>query len=183
MNKFDIAIRTVLKHEGGYVNDPDDPGGATNYGISLRWLKKTGDLDDDGLPDGDIDHDGDIDIDDIKALDIDAARELYRKYWWLKYKYNEINSLTVATKLLDLSINMGARQAHKLIQRACKACGAQIKDDGILGPISLRVINSISGYVLIAAFRSEAAGFYRVLIAKKPIFGKYQNGWLKRAYD
>ena len=54
MANFNKAHKFVAKWEGGYVNDPDDPGGATNYGVSLRWLKSL------GLDQGDIDHDGDL---------------------------------------------------------------------------------------------------------------------------
>lgn len=57
MSNFDTAIITVLRHEGLFVNDSDDAGGATHYGVSLRWLKSIGDLDNDGFVDGDLDHD------------------------------------------------------------------------------------------------------------------------------
>ena len=176
MNRFESAIVHALAHEGGYVNDPDDPGGATKFGISLRWLKKVGDLS------GDFDMDGDIDVDDIKAMTNEQARELYRVHWWVKYGYEKINSQDIATKVLDLSINMGAKQAHILLQRACRACGFELLEDGIIGPVTLTTINNIQGFKLLPAFRSEAAGFYRILIAQKPVFKKYQTGWLKRAY-
>ena len=60
MGCFSKAITVILKHEGGFSNHSSDPGGATNYGISLRWLKSEGLY-------GDLDDDGDVDIDDINT--------------------------------------------------------------------------------------------------------------------
>lgn len=182
MDNFNKAVLTVLKHEGKFVNDPDDPGGATNYGISLRFLLSTGDL-----KLGDIDHDGDIDADDIKKMSIEEAKNLYFTYWWLKYNYESIPNLALSTKIFDAAVNMGAKQAHILVQRACRACGIRLVEDGVLGPNSMGAISTLisgsSDDALLASIRSEMAGFYRSLITKKPVFEKYRNGWLNRAYS
>jgi lysozyme family protein len=180
---YEHALAVVLAHEGGYVNDPVDPGGATNFGVSLRWLRKVGllDLDGDGLPDGDLDLDGDIDVDDIRQMTREDAAKLYRLHWWDRYGYGDFH-LTIATKVFDLSINMGARQAHKLLQRACRAAGHDLADDGVIGPITRAAVADVPAERLILPFRSEAAGFYRSLIAARPAFVKYRNGWLRRAY-
>lgn len=174
MSSFDIAIKTVLNHEGRYVNDPQDPGGATNYGISLRFLKATGDL---GL--GDIDHDGDIDSNDVKAMSMQNAIDIYKKYWWDKYNYEKIVSQLLATKLFDLAVNMGHKQAVICLQRAIRSLyGVELIEDGIIGSKTLHNINLLEPQALTAAFKSEAAGFYRSL--NKP---KYIKGWLNRAYS
>lgn len=180
---FRHALDVVLAHEGGFVNDPDDPGGATNFGISLRWLAQAGelDLDGDGLADGDIDLDGDVDVDDIRAMTREDAAFFYRSHWWDRHDYGAFH-LTIGTKVFDLSVNMGARQAHKVLQRACRACGHHIADDGILGPITRSTVNGIPPQDLIIALREAAAGFYRSLIAARPALGKYERGWLNRAY-
>ncbi len=62
MSNFEKAVEKVLEHEGGYVDHKNDPGGATNYGISLRFVKQSTGID------LDVDGDGDIDADDIKAM-------------------------------------------------------------------------------------------------------------------
>ena len=108
---FDLAWKKTKKHEGGYVNDKDDSGGATNWGISLRFVKAEG-------IELDIDGDGDIDKDDMKALSEVKAKDIYHKYFWLRNKYDEVSNPEIASKLFDMSVNMGARQAHKLAQRA-----------------------------------------------------------------
>ncbi|MDH5633615.1 MAG: hypothetical protein OEZ10_11545 [Gammaproteobacteria bacterium] len=183
MSSFDAAILTVLKHEGGFVDDPADPGGATNYGVSLRWLRTLGDLDGDGYLDGDLDHDGDVDASDIRAMSQSDAENLYRLQWWNRYEYELINDQEVATKIFDMAVNMGAHQAHKIVQRACHAVHRPTPDDGKLGPNSLAAINGSYPNELLPAIRSEAAAFYRLLVVTKPRLAKFKNGWLKRAYS
>lgn len=178
MADFNQAIATVLEHEGGFVDDPVDPGGTTNFGISLRWLRQTGDL-----VLGDIDDDGDIDADDIRALTREEAVRLYRYHFWDANEYARIAPNQVATKVFDMAVNMGPRQAHKLLQRAAQANLKHCPDDGILGPMTFRVVNNLSTETLLPAIRSEQAGFYRILMAKKPKLEKYRNGWLRRAYS
>jgi lysozyme family protein len=184
MSEFNLAVPIVLKHEGFYVNDPTDPGGATNYGVSLRFLVTTGDLDKNGALDGDFDNDGDVDIDDIKNMNPDDAKNIYKFYWWDKYGYAAIDSQEIATKVFDLSVNMGSRQAHKCLQRALRSgSGVVLQDDGLLGIKTFKAVSFCNPSRLICALRSEAAGFYRALIAQKPSFSKYENGWLNRAYS
>jgi len=173
MSNFDTAIITVLKHEGLFTNDQQDPGGATNYGVSLRWLKSIGVLD------GDINHDGEINVDDIKNMTQTDAIRLYHEYWWDKYCYEKIHNQSVSTKAFDLSVNMGSMQAHKCLQRAVRAtAGICLLEDGVLGEKSFEAVNNANSDILLAAFRSEAAGFYRSL--NKPY---YLEGWLNRAYS
>jgi len=165
---FEIAIQTVLKHEGGYTVDHAGP---TNYGVTLRSL------------DVDIDLDGDIDGDDIRAMTIEDAIAFYKRRWWDRYKYYEINHMLLATKVFDLAVNMGSKQAGKLVQRAMRAFDVRLVEDGVLGPVSFNAINNIpyrDG--LIIGVRCEAAGFYRSLVAGKPKFEEFLKGWLNRAY-
>lgn len=179
---FDDAIRVVFFHEGHYSNDPDDPGGPTAYGWSLRAAQSAGDLDMDTIPDFDIDLDGDVDIDDIKAMDIAKAIDLYRLYYWERHRYNVMPPI-IALKAFDLAVNMGAAQAHKLLQRSVRACGNERPvDDGIIGPKTLQSIRNCDQFALLAAYRSHAAGFYRLLAQSRPASRKYLNGWLNRAY-
>lgn len=185
MSDFSLAIPTILRHEGGFSDDKTDPGGATNFGISLRFLIKSGDLDGDGLLDGDIDGDHDIDVDDIRKMTRKEAENIYFLYFWQKYDYSRINSLLLATKIFDLSVNAGPAQAHKISQRAIWSANSYkcIEDDSLLGPKTISFLNKTNPDLILAALKSEAAGFYRGLIQKNPDLNKYLNGWLKRAYE
>lgn len=183
MSHFAKAIPFVLANEGGFINHANDPGGATNYGISLRFLKAIGDFDDDGWLDGDLDHDGDVDVDDIRNMTEHEAIEFYLRRFWRPNKYQRINSQHVATKVLDLTVNMGSRQSHKLLQRALRACGKEVVEDGLLGNKTFAAVNAANEECLLTSLRSEAAGFYRILVALKPEERMpFKRGWLNRAY-
>lgn len=160
-HKFNKAIKTVLEHEGGYVHDPDDPGGETNFGISKKSHPEV----------------------DIKGLTEDSAKIIYLKYYWEPNRYDLIHRVATSTKIFDLAVNMGPANAHKAVQRALRACGEpDIKADGILGPKTLKALNETMPDPLLACIRSEAASHYRLLIAQRPELKKFKKGWLERAY-
>ncbi len=198
MSNFELVMPTIFEHEGGLVNNKHDPGGATNFGISLRYLKGVGDEDKDGFLDGDIDRDGDVDAADIKIMTRADARKFYRKHWWSRFKYDNIENVGVATKVMDMSVNMGGKQAHKLVQRALCAVGSELVADGVLGPISFAAINTATPKLLIPAIRCTQAGFYYALVMRNNAlrkagvkrkngkeyedFAVFLDGWLRRAY-
>lgn len=174
---FRMAVTQVLKHEGGFTDDQDDPGGATKFGISLRFLRSLGELG------GDIDGDGDVDIDDVQGLTSEASAELYKKRFWDPYGYADFADGELAIKAFDLTVNMGPKGSHKCLQRALRAVGRSVKADGILGPKTRQAVADAFGRGLVVAYRSEAAGYYRELVARRPLSKKYLEGWLNRAYS
>lgn len=171
---FDAAIPFVLEHEGGYGDHPADPGGATNWGVSLRLIRDLG---------YDTNHDGVIDAKDIAALTKAQAIAIYRAEWWDRYDYGALGSQLVAEKLLDLAVNMGPSQGHRILQRALRAAGGvTLIEDGVIGPKTLTAARAADPWALRVALRSEAAGFYRLLTLQKPSLAVFLNGWLRRAY-
>ncbi len=176
-------IEPVLKHEGSVLSlDPDDPGLATKFGVSLRWLRSCKDIDPQtGYMVGDLDHDHDVDADDIREMTrIDAIR-IYQAQWWDRYRYGLIEDDAVAGKLLDFSVHTGPGRAHRLIQVACNNVGipGQLAVDGILGQQTIAAINSRpSQQYLLAMLRLEGIKFYTSL--NQP---KYLRGWINRALD
>lgn len=171
MSNFNLAIPIILENEGGLVNDQNDKGGITNFGISLRWLKTINKL---ATPET------------IKNLTKEEASNLYYTYWWKELGYSNIISQKIANKIFDLSVNQGNIQSHKLLQRALWAMyGYQcVKDDGILGMKTINKVNStLDDNSLLNSLKSEAAGLYRLIIKQNPYDIKYLDGWLKRAYQ
>lgn len=181
MADFDRVIDVVLRHEGGYVNNPNDPGGATKYGVSLRFLAD--------YTQYDVTGDGKITVDDIKAMTVDDAKKIYKDLWWNKFGYSRIADDTIATKVFDYAVNMGAGQAHKLLQRAInRAFGMKLVDDGVLGPNTLSVLNNIdhddaAEDHLIAEYSNVVWEFYQMLISKNPKLAVFAKGWKARAFS
>lgn len=159
MADFVPAFEFLLPHEGGYVNDDDDPGGETKYGITKRTYP---DL-------------------DIKNLTVAEAASIYLRDWWSKYPFSGIGSQQIANKVFDLAVNMGTQQAFLLTQRACCDVGQPVICDGKLGVITLKAINSCDQDQLLEAIRNQAVEFYTDLEAKRPTNSKFLAGWLKRA--
>ena len=105
--EFDEIIEVVLHHEGGYVNDPDDPGGETNFGIAKR-----------SHPDV-----------DIANLTKDGAKEIYKEHYWDKNKVEDLPA-NLRHIYFDMCVNQGKGRAVKILQRAANAKGADLVVDG-----------------------------------------------------
>lgn len=161
MARFNMAIGKILDHEGGYVNDPKDRGGETKYGISKKSYPHL----------------------DIETLTEEQAKEIYKRDYWDRYDYGRFFYQLVAEKVFDYTVNMGGRQSHKLLQRAVLANGTPIKIDGLLGPKTFMEVNRLTSGELLPAYRSEAAGFYRFIVAQNPSLKRFLKGWLNRAYS
>jgi lysozyme family protein len=184
MSSFEWALQNVLHHEGGFVDHSDDPGGATDFGISLRFLQGIlEDNDEDGFADGDIDRDGDIDVDDIRSLDLDDVKKLYKDKFWKVAKCDKIKSEMIATKTFDMAVNMGPSQAWKLVQRGANSLGESLKVDGKAGAKTLAAVNSLTDrdFMLITNIRRVQDKFYESLIVKKPSLASFRLGWRRRA--
>lgn len=174
-HRFDYAVDVVLKQEGGLSDDKSDPGGETNFGISLRYLESIGE---------DIDGDGEVNARDIIKLNRAGAIDIYRKNWWLKYHYDKINDLDLATKIFSLSVNMGAKRAHKIIQASInRVADKSIVVDGLFGLRTIAAINICDPHILLDEIKLNAARFYINLIMDNKKFSKYLLGWMNRAFS
>ena len=181
--KFKTAVALVLKHEGHLSNDPRDPGGITNYGISLRYLESLKQIDPDtGYLFGDMDHDGDLDADDVRLMTPGEATKIYHIQWWDRYRYGQISDDRTAIKMLDLSVNMGPGRAHRLIQETVNSLRTpqrRLIVDGRIGPATIAAINAQpTPAVLLCQFQQMAIGFYKGL--DRP---EYVAGWINRVLD
>jgi len=143
MNAFDLAFDRLMGHEGGYVNNPADPGGETNWGISKR-----------SYPDV-----------DIKNLTRDQAKEIYRRDFWDSGQMDQFDP-AVAYQTFDFAVNSGIETALRKLQRA-----ASVADDGHIGPVTVAAIRAMSVADIIMRFTAERLDFWTAL-STWPTFGK-----------
>lgn len=174
---FQQAFSLTIGNEGGYTDDPNDPGGATKFGISLRYLRQ------EQVIDGDLNHNGTIDAQDVSLLDLKEAWQIYYTDFWLKNNYDRITDNALACKAFDICVNMGSSAANKLIQEAInRVAGENICIvDGVFGPSSCLLINTQPADQVLAALKTNAENYYRHLVAINPHLAEYLNGWLARA--
>ena len=153
---FDEIIEVVLHHEGGYVNDPKDPGGETNFGIAKR-----------SHPDV-----------DIKNLTKEGAKEIYKEVYW---DGNKVESLPEDLRHIyfDMCVNQGRGTAVKILQRACVAKGADIAIDGGMGPGTMGAIETYKPST--ERVRCYRLKHYYDLVNAKPEQERFLYGWYKRA--
>lgn len=168
MKEFKDYLKVILEHEGGYVNHPNDPGGETNYGISLRFLKGI------KLEDGDIDNDNDIDIDDIQSLTLSDVENIYMLYFWLPLNLGGLTNEMLKLHIFDHGVNAGVATAAKMIQRLIG-----LKDDGLIGPMTCKAINQ-SKEPLVDLYKQERIKYYDRIIEKNPKLSVFRNGWINR---
>jgi len=186
---FDFAMKFVMKHEGIILNK-DDP---SRYGISIPVLKMQGDQDNDGWVDGDLNHDYEIDVEDLRIMTPEQSKPFYYKQFWQPYHYDELISgqnikmpLSIITQVFDFAVNVGTGQAHKNFQKALNVFNAGLKIDGIIGMKTRAAIWSVEHTTtegILASYKATQAQFYFYLAAKYPEYKKYLKGWLNRTYD
>lgn len=172
----------IVAREGGYVNDPDDPGGATKYGVTIGTLRN--------IPWGDLDGDGDIDVMDVRALTRDHAVQIFEQRYFYGPRIDELPEALHAT-VFDMYVNAGAN-AVKILQRLLgEMAPPPIAVDGVIGPQTIaaatRAHERAEGF-LVDAYGIERRNFYFRIADRRPASRKYartraggKGGWIKRA--
>jgi lysozyme family protein len=147
-----IAIALTLVHEGGYVNNPNDPGGVTNMGITQA----------------------DMPGQDMRALTVEQAENYYVQSYWKPF-YSQIESQSIASKLFDLGVLFGVRTAIEAIQTAL-----DITADGVFGEETLAAVNSAEPVTLLLKYRTEFVRRAFAIGAEKPSERGFVIGWVNR---
>ena len=163
-SNFDAALKAVLKHEGGFVNHPADPGGATNLGITIGTARALG---------IDVDGDGDTDILDIKKLRVEDAAKVYRAHYWDKVDGDYLPS-GVDFAVFDFAVNSGVGRASRFLQQIL---GVSV--DGNIGPKTVEAAQKMDATILVNALCDRRMAFLRSLGTFKT-FGK---GWTRRVAE
>lgn len=170
MNRAEICIDWLLEVEGFYSNDLADRGGATKYGISLRFLGL--------LPNrqGDLDGDGDVDIDDVRFMSLDRARLFYLTEFWSKSLCTLLQpGLDVA--VFCASVNHGVEQSTRLLQAALK-----VPADGRIGKRTLAAADAVHVGEFLPDLLSHRARFYADIVRADSSQAKWERGWYRRLF-
>lgn len=158
--RFSSIVRWILSHEGGYVNDPEDPGGETNFGISKRSYPTL----------------------DIRALTIDKAAQIYYLEWWKPLMLHLVDDDGVAAKILDTCVNCGKAGGVGILRRTLIRRGhTGIKPTGAMEMQVVDCINKANIDKLLLTFCWEQVGYYIEKVIEAPFKVKYLRGWYKRA--
>ena len=164
MADLGLALPFILRHEGGWSDDPDDPGGATNYGITLATAQRHGIRT----------------KDELRDITPEQVEEIYRQDYW---RFNGLVNQRVATKLFDLAVNLGLASASRMAQEVLNDLGADLSEDGHWGPHTEAALNVAPSERLLDHLCREAADYYQALAAHRPTSEKFLRGWLARAAD
>lgn len=149
---FDKAFERTIIHEGGYVNNPHDPGGETNWGITKRTAREAG-------------YTG-----EMRELSRDAARDIYYMAYWQRAQCDKL-PFALAFQLFDAAVNHGIGNAIRFLQRTVGAV-----EDGIVGAVTLRAVSTMPIAQLISRYQSIRLDFYTRLTK----FDHFGRGWTRR---
>lgn len=156
MTRFADCLPRVLAHEGGFVDDPKDPGGATNLGITLgtlsHWLNHP------------------ATVDDVRALTPATVAPIYQTSYWNAAACDRLPA-GVDYMVFDLAVNSGPGRAARFLQEA-----VGVTPDGAIGNQTLTAVAAQQPADIINAISARRETFYR----DQPTFLHFGVGWLKR---
>ncbi|MEO0665649.1 MAG: holin-associated N-acetylmuramidase [Pseudomonadota bacterium] len=176
-----IAEEIVVR-EGGYVNDPDDPGGATNYGVTIHTMRRLG---------LDLDGDGAVTSADVRRLTRAQAVDIFLKHYFEGPRLGDLPEPLQAT-VFDMQVNAGAN-AIRILQRLLNKLGQAVSVDGALGPQTLAATARAMAQApshFVDAYGIERRNYYYALADRRPASRKYarrrdggKGGWITRAEE
>lgn len=174
--------REILEREGGFVNDPDDPGGATKYGVTVHTMRRLG---------LDLDGDGDVDARDVQRLSVEQAEDIFLEHYFHGPGIAKLPPVLWAG-VFDMYVNAGSN-AVKILQRLLGEMGWPVSVDGVIGPVTLRAAAEAAAAApdhIADAYAVARRSYYFRLADRRPASRKYartraggKGGWIKRAED
>ena len=150
--KFETAFDLLITHEGGFSNHPDDPGGATMYGVTEVVARAEGY------------------IGPMRELSLDFAKQVYRKRFWDACRCDQMPDV-IRYPLFDAAVNSGPSQAIKWLQVA-----AGVKADGVIGPITQQTVNVLPAQVT----RQKMIGNRLRFMTNLNNWPSFSKGWARR---
>ena len=180
MKSVEAIADEIVAREGGFVNDPDDPGGATNYGVTIHTMRRLG---------LDLDRDGDVDVQDVRRLTKAQARQIFVDHYFHRPGIGKLPEALQAT-VFDMYVNAGAN-AVRVLQTLLVEMGQRIDVDGAIGPQTVeatKIAFASAPNHLADAYGIARRNYYYRLADKRPASRKYarrrdggKGGWIARA--
>ena len=168
MARADTLWPFIKSWEGGFVNSPYDKGGATNMGVTIGTWRQQG---------YDKDGDGDIDVDDLRLITEEDAKNIFKKHYWNRWQASKIKDQSIANMLVDWTWCSGG-YGIKIPQRMLG-----VKMDGIVGPKTLAALDAQDPKAFFARLKSEREAYLRRICIATPSNKKNLKGWLSRLGD
>ena len=172
----------IIAREGGFVNDPDDPGGATNYGVTIGTLRRLG---------LDLNGDGTVGPSDVRKITPALARRIFVTEYFRKPGIDTLPSALHAT-VFDMQVNAGA-EAVRILQRLLALLDQPTEVDGQIGPKTAKAAKEAARSApdhIADAYGIERRNFYYRLADRRPASRKYarrrdggKGGWIRRAEE
>lgn len=170
----------IVDREGGFVDDPDDPGGATRHGVTIHTLRRLG---------LDLDGDGVVGVADLHRLSRDQAVEIFIAHYFRRPRIGDVPA-ALQPALFDMYVNAGAN-AVKILQRLLRDMGFDVAVDGAIGPQTLAATRGAAvpdAVALRDAYAVARRNYYLRLADNRPASRKYartrkggKGGWIQRA--
>jgi lysozyme family protein len=177
----DIADE-IIAREGGFVDDPDDPGGATKFGVTIHTLRRLG---------LDLDGDGKVDAADVRRLGRDQARDIFVKHYFEAPRIALLPE-PLHPSVFDMYVNAGAH-AVRILQRLLNDMGHDLQVDGAIGPRTAGAAHQAQRLApghLVDAYGIARRNYYYALADRRPASRKYarrrdggKGGWIARAEE
>jgi hypothetical protein len=155
-SRFDACMPFIFKAEGGYADNPADPGGPTNFGITLATLRA-------------YEGDPNLTADDVKKLTPAVAKEIYRTAYWNRMQCGALPA-GLDLEAFDFGVNSGPAESVKTLQRL-----VGVTQDGSIGPITLAAVGQFNVGDLIGRFAQARLAFYQGLNMPE-----FEQGWATR---
>jgi lysozyme family protein len=161
---FQSALKITLEFEGGFVDDPADPGGATNKGITQKVYDK-------------YRLERNLPVQSVKNISDSEVSAIYLNQYWVPGSCALLHP-PLGIFHFDSCVNMYLIQAGKLLQRALGM--QEINVDGVIGEHTLAIAEIIPSAITICKYADLRIDFYKKLIARNPILEKFRKGWVRR---
>ena len=182
MQSVEQIAKDIVGREGGYVNDPDDPGGATNFGVTIGTMRRLG---------LDLDLDGVVTSADVRQLSRAQAEQIFVEHYFQKPRIAELPQ-AVQASVFDMYVNAGAN-AVRILQRLIRDMRIDVAVDGVIGPQTIGAAAEAASAApdhFADAYGIARRNYYYALADARPASRKFarrrdggKGGWIVRAED